>query len=264
MKATSSDFDKVADLYDSSLPPIPEEYCQLVQRRFNINKKDRIIDLGCGTGLLTFVLSRFSDYVEGIDISKKMIEIARERDTERRIRWICGSVENFDFGQDRYSLIISFESFHLFRNVDELIEKCARGLRANGFLCTGWCCFQWEEQLKEIIIDVFRSNDVELEEWGYWSCRDFPAAVNRNKHLSPVIQETIRVQAKSHIHTIASYLVSIQKVAKLEINARMNLMQELRKNFRKFLSSEWISGIASYSLAYSSKRALKEHNDKSS
>jgi len=253
MNAIKSDFDHVAKPYDSSLPPIPEGYCQLIRHRFNLGRRDRVIDLGCGTGLLTFALSHFSNNVEGIDISKKMIEIARKRDTKRRIKWICRPVESFDFGQDRYSLIVSYESFHLFSNVDGLIKKCEVGLRSNGFLCVGWCCFQWEEPLKSVIIDVFRSSGIDWEEWGYWRCSDFPAAVRRNKHLSPVIEETIRVQASSHISSIALYLASIDKAAKLEANARMNLIEELTRNFRKLLSSEWISGLTSYSIAYSSK-----------
>lgn len=255
MKTMNSDFDRVAELFDSSLPPLPEEYCQLIQNRFNLGKRDRIIDLGCGTGLLTFALSRYSDNVEGIDISEKMIEIAGSRDIKKRIKWTHGSVENFDFGQNRYSLIISFESFHLFSNIDELIRRCELGLRSNGFLCVGWCNFQWEETLKEIIIQVFESFGIEWGEWGYWSCRFFTDAIKRSRYLTPVIEETVRVYAKSHVQDIASYLASIDKAAKLTTNARMNLIKELRDKFKTCLSSKWASGLASYSLAYSSKHA---------
>lgn len=250
----SGKFDRIAELYDFSLPRLPEEYCQLIQNRFALSENDRVIDLGCGSGLLTFVLSRFSNHVEGIDISKKMINIAQSRDRKRRVKWICSAAENFNFGYNRYSLIVSYESFHLFSNVDELVKKCIRGLKPNGFLCIGWCSFQWEEPLKDTIIDVFKSFGIEWGEWGYQRCRSFFLIAKQNqKYLSPVVDETIRVPAKTHIGTVASYLASIDKTATLETRARMDLMKELENSFRRFLSSEWISGFASYSLAYSRK-----------
>ena len=40
----------------------------LKKNNYETNKK--IIDLGCGTGLLGFELNKYFDYIEGIDLSK--------------------------------------------------------------------------------------------------------------------------------------------------------------------------------------------------
>lgn len=250
----TSKFDEVAADYDFSLPPLPEEYYQLIQERFSLSDEDKIIDLGCGSGLLTFALSRFSNHIEGIDISKKMVEIALKRDKKRRIKWICDAVENFNFGYNHYSLIISYESFHLFKNIDDLVKKCTHGLQPGGFLCIGWCCYLWEEPLKDIITEVFKSIGIEWGEWGYQRCADFFTVIERNKRLlSPVVEEKVRVHAKSNVRNIALYLGSIEKAATLETSVRENLIKELEKNIKITLSSDWIDGIASYSLAYSRK-----------
>lgn len=250
----TSKFDEVAADYDFSLPPLPEEYCQLIQERFSLSEEDKIIDLGCGSGLLTFVLSRFSNHVKGIDISKKMVEIALNRDKKRRIKWICDEVENFNFSYNHYSLIISYESFHLFKSIDDLVKKCIHGLQPGGFLCIGWCCYMWEEPLKDIITEVFKSIGIEWGEWGYQRCADFFTVIERNKRLlSPVVEEKVRVHAKINVRNIALYLGSIEKAATLETSVRKNLIKELEKNIKIILSSDWIDGIASYSLAYSRK-----------
>ncbi|MCK5605814.1 class I SAM-dependent methyltransferase [Candidatus Pacearchaeota archaeon] len=248
----SSRFDNVAESFDSSLQPLPEEYYNLIQNRFNLSENSKVIDLGCGAGLLTFSLSQFSNYIEGIDISHRMIEIALSRDKEKKIKWENIEVENFNFGYGRYSLIISYESFHLFPNIDEIVKKCALGLRPNGFLCIGWCNYQWEGPLKNIILDTFRSFGIEWGEWGYQRCNDFSLAVEQNeKYLSPVVEETIKVQNKSHIKDISLYLASIDKSIELESYERINLMKKLELNFRSFLSSDWICGNTSYTLSYS-------------
>lgn len=253
-RLTSTKFDGVAALYDSSVSPLPQKFCLLLKKRFGLTQNDRVIDLGCGTGALTFVLSRFSSHVEGIDISEKMIEIARSRDTDKKVKWTHDEVENFDFGHNRYSLIISCEAFHLFSNVDELVKKCTHGLKRNGFLCVAWYSCQWEKPLKNTIIDVFKSFGINWGEWGYQRCPDFPLAVRRNReYLSPVVEERIKVQARTHIGVIASYLASIEKATTLGTRTRTHLIEELENSFRSSLSSEWISGLASYCLGYSRK-----------
>jgi SAM-dependent methyltransferase len=247
-------FNRVAQLYNSSLPLLPDEYCQLIQTHFALDGNDKIIDLGCGAGYLTFGLSRFSKHVEGVDVSRKMIEIAQDRDKEKRIKWICRSIENFDFGSENYSLIISYESFHLFSNTSELVKKCTQGLRPGGFFCVGWCLFQWEEILKDIITDTFKSFGIDWGKWGFQRCINFFSAVEHmNKCLSPIVEDTIRVQTKTNIRNIALYLGSIEKSATLEIDVRTALTKELEKVFRKHLSSEWVEGVTSYSLAYTKK-----------
>jgi len=247
-------FDRVAKLYNSSLLPLPEEYCRLIQTRFALSENDKVIDLGCGTGLLTMGLSRFSKHIEGIDESRKMIEIAQDLDKDKIIKWIYGSVEDFDFGCENYSLIISYESFHLFDNTDELVKRCTKGLLPGGYLCVGWCFYQWEEILRDIIIDTFKSFGIKWGKWSFQRSIDFFSAVEyANKYLSPVVEDIIEVQTKTNIRNIALYLGSIEKSAALETDARDALINELERTFRKLLSSEWVDGITSYSLAYTRK-----------
>lgn len=40
---------------------------------------------------------------------------------------------------------------------------------------------EWEEALRDIIVEVFRSLGIGWKEWGVWRCRDFSARVRRNE-----------------------------------------------------------------------------------
>lgn len=247
-------FDRVANSYHSSLTPLPEAYIHLIQMRFGLTKNARVLDLGCGSGLLTFALARFSSQVHGVDSSRELIGIAREIDRQKRIRWTHSPVEKFDFGQNRYKLIISFEAFHLFPNPDKLIMKCALALVAGGHLCVGWANYQWEIPFKEIIVDVFAFHGISWGERANLSGVDLASLVKSSEaSLSAVVQETIAVEASSHVRQVATYLASIEKAAQLEADARAQLAQELEDRFKRALSSEWVGGIAQYSLAYCRK-----------
>jgi ubiquinone/menaquinone biosynthesis C-methylase UbiE len=247
-------FDRFANSYDLSIPPLPEEYVQLIQRCFCITENDMVVDLGSGSGILSFALARFSSNVQGVDVSKQMLEIARSRDAQRQIHWTCCPVEEFDFGYNNYKLIISFEAFHLFSDFDELIRKCVLALTEGGYLSIGWVEYEWELPLKDVIMNTFSSYGVEWGTWGYNSCPSFSEVIEHSHvNLLPIRREKIEVEVKTYISDIATFLTSIDKAAILNAEKRKELSQELEGNFKKIYSSEWSSGIASYFLSYCKK-----------
>lgn len=100
MKHTSQ-FDKIAVSYYNSVPDIPQQYINLIQRTFNIVPDDKVIDLGCGSGDLIRRLAKKSLNVTGLDSSKIMIKMAQEKDKNNQVKWIHKSVEDFNFGEER-------------------------------------------------------------------------------------------------------------------------------------------------------------------
>lgn len=57
-----------------------------------------VLDLACGTGLMAELLAPRRIRVVGVDRSREMLDIARERDVPRA-RWIEGDLRNFDPGE---------------------------------------------------------------------------------------------------------------------------------------------------------------------
>jgi len=64
----------------------PRFYSQLAHELGAIS----IVDLGCGTGLITRELAREGYRVTGIDTAPAMIDLARRGSYADRVRWICG------------------------------------------------------------------------------------------------------------------------------------------------------------------------------
>lgn len=81
-----------------------------ISRRGN----NKILDLCCGTGDMSFLLSRMNSKAEivGIDFSKKMLETANKKKRNIRydnIEFIEGNVRHIEFEDDTFdSVIISF------------------------------------------------------------------------------------------------------------------------------------------------------------
>lgn len=78
----------------------------------------KILDLCCGTGRLTGLLADQGYDIEGLDLSKSMLNLARLKFP--RINFLESDARNFTLPK-RYSLIIStFDSLNHMENVDDL------------------------------------------------------------------------------------------------------------------------------------------------
>ena len=69
----------------------------------------RVLDVGCGTGRWSVTLAKMGSTVTGIDISSKMIELAKERATKNEIRnitFLNTAAEELDY-TDYFDLALS-------------------------------------------------------------------------------------------------------------------------------------------------------------
>ncbi|MEQ6898838.1 class I SAM-dependent methyltransferase [Microbacterium sp. KR10-403] len=84
-----ADYDaRIVDLYDGDNPDGPDHdyYRALAAER----GARRILDLGCGTGILTVTFSAPGRTVVGVDPSHAMLEYARRRPGADTVRWVHG------------------------------------------------------------------------------------------------------------------------------------------------------------------------------
>ena len=170
--------------------------------------------------------------------------------TYKKIKWICAQIEKFAPKKDKYKLIISQESFHLFPNPSQIIEKCVKSLQVDSYLCIGWINYAWETILKESMIDIFSNYNITWVDWGYWGFPDFPKLVANHQNLSSVSYKFINKQTNIHIHTIARYLLYIDKTSTLSNNERENIFNDLVTAFEKKIPSKMSNGITVFNLAF--------------
>lgn len=253
MKHTSQ-FDKIAVSYYSSVPDIPQRYINLLQRTFNIQSSDSVIDLGCGSGDLTLSLAKKSSFVTGVDSSKTMIKMAQGKDKNNLARWINSPVENFDFGKEKYDLILSYESFHLFSNKKQLIKRFADALKKNGALCIGWAMYAFDYPLKSTIEEIFEAHGRPWKDWGAWTCPDFSVLINEsNVDLSEIRQKRIVVKAKISTDKIIDYFFSVSKTASLSDIEKKRIVEDLKERITKIYPSGESIGYNEYSIKYCTK-----------
>ena len=110
-------------------------------KTFNIQKKDnilsgvKILDIGCGGGLLCEPMSRLGAEVFGMDASKKNIEVAKihAKKSNLNIKYLCSSPEKFK-SDLKFDVILNMEIIEHVEDVDFFLKSCSKFLKKNGIM----------------------------------------------------------------------------------------------------------------------------------
>jgi SAM-dependent methyltransferase len=99
--------------------------------------KGDILDLGCGYGFITYMLSLTGEnrIITGIDYDPEKIEVANNGFLKNdRIDFICADIKNFETGK-RDAFILS-DVLHYMKTEDQevLLKKCIRNLNPGGII----------------------------------------------------------------------------------------------------------------------------------
>lgn len=80
--------------------------------KFVPNNIETCIDIGCGKGELSFMLSQKSQKVIAIDLADKMIDKAKAQYSNNNITYICGNILDMNFENDSFDVIITTATAH--------------------------------------------------------------------------------------------------------------------------------------------------------
>ena len=98
-------------------------------------EKIRILDIGCGGGLLSEPMTRLGATVTGIDASDKNINVAKlhAKKNNLDIKYICTSPEKFQSSTE-FDVILNMEIIEHVEDVDFFLKSCSKLLKKNGLM----------------------------------------------------------------------------------------------------------------------------------
>ncbi len=98
-------------------------------------KNIKILDIGCGGGLLSEPMCRLGASVTGIDASEKNIKIAKlhSKKNNLKIKYICASPEKLKV-KDKFDVILNMEIVEHVDDVNFFLKYCSNLLKKNGIM----------------------------------------------------------------------------------------------------------------------------------
>lgn len=99
-------------------------------------KGKSVLDIGCGTGIFTFLLEAFEpERLVGIDLSEEMLAIAKKKAASQasKAEFICGDAADVREKTDaQFDFIFSSTTTHYIKNLETMFAGIADCLKAGG------------------------------------------------------------------------------------------------------------------------------------
>lgn len=97
----------------------------------------RILDVGCGGGLLSEEFAKSGAEVTGIDISENSLKVARTHALENDliIDYKIGYAENLPINDNMFDVVICADCLEHVDNLEKAISEISRVLKNNGIFC---------------------------------------------------------------------------------------------------------------------------------
>lgn len=111
--------------------PVLERFVQAV----NAGRRERVLDLACGPGIVAAAIAPYVNEILGIDATPEMIRLAEERFRKAGLtnqRFAVAAAERLPFEDGWLDQVVTRLSFHHFADVPTALNEIRRVLRPNG------------------------------------------------------------------------------------------------------------------------------------
>ncbi|NHI04388.1 hypothetical protein DYY67_1246 [Candidatus Nitrosotalea sp. TS] len=130
-----SQFTKQAVPFTKKMEHSHEGAFRLMVKVTGVTKDDTVLDVACGSGLVSCALAGIVNHVTGIDITPAMIEQAKLLQNSKKLEnltWKIGDVTSLPFENDSFSLVITRYSFHHMMDPISVLSEMKRVCKPGG------------------------------------------------------------------------------------------------------------------------------------
>ena len=127
-------FESTAYYYARFRKPYPQEIFRSITERFQLDGTGNLLDVGCGTGLLSLPIAEKFEGVTGIDPDPEMIEEARHQAEHLGVEnagFLVASGEDVEPGMGKFRLVLFGSSLH-WMDIDDVLARARAVLTSAG------------------------------------------------------------------------------------------------------------------------------------
>jgi ubiquinone/menaquinone biosynthesis C-methylase UbiE len=150
-------WDRLANNWDKPGVVLGENDKKIVERTAKyLNPGSVVLDYGCATGSIVFEIADKVKTAHGLDLSPKMIEIAKRKAGERKmenVSFIQGSIYDENLKEGTYDIIMALNILHLLENLPLVLNKINRLLKPGGIFISASPCLG-EKKIASLLLTV--------------------------------------------------------------------------------------------------------------
>jgi SAM-dependent methyltransferase len=140
--------------YERFAPDLEPAAAQVVELA-ELHPRDRVLDLGCGTGNAALLAARAGADVTGIDPAPRLLEIARGRLAAEQLEgsFVIGDAQRLPFGDGEFDAVLSVFGVIFATDAERALSEAMRVLNPAGrLLLSVWLPGGATDAMTEVII----------------------------------------------------------------------------------------------------------------
>lgn len=99
-----------------------------------VEPSDRVLELGCGTGICTKRLAEAAETVDGIDISGRQLEYASRKDGLEDVHFVRGDAQHLPYEDGSFDAVVSVGTLPYVPEPVTMLQEARRVVGADGRL----------------------------------------------------------------------------------------------------------------------------------
>ena len=151
------------------------------------------MDLGCGTGKLTFEITKFANEMIAIDLSDKMLSVAKQNNKFDKVEFLKADItQEFNFPPSYFDFVVSSLAVCHVQNLESFYKEVGRVLKSDGVFIFGDVFSQLDKKFEKLshndYFAKFRDNKTAI--WNMYSIEDHQKALKKEGFIIEKIIDT--------------------------------------------------------------------------
>ena len=147
-------YDEIAEGYEELHKEEQLKKINLIKKYFKVKKKDKLLDVGCGTGLTT---TPWRCIRYGIDPSKNLLDRARQKD---KILYKQACAEGIPYKDNFFDVVISITAIQNFYDIEKALKEIKR-VGKDRFVLSFLKKSPKKKKIEKIINKLFNAKKIE-------------------------------------------------------------------------------------------------------
>jgi 2-polyprenyl-3-methyl-5-hydroxy-6-metoxy-1,4-benzoquinol methylase len=160
MNRTERFWDRIAKQWDADGNKLDETSIKVIEKTKKLlNHADTVLEYGCGTGTISNELAGSVREIRGIDISSKMIEVAKRTADERNIgniHYEKSTIFNEIFKPGSFNAITAYSILHLLEEPQNVMKRVNELLQPGGVFISLTPCLGERWTFFGLILSILR------------------------------------------------------------------------------------------------------------
>ncbi len=156
MNKTEKFWDKVSEKFDKLSVKLDEtEIKTLENTKKYLRVRNIVLDYGCGTGTMAIEIKDKVKKIHGIDISSKMIDVAKRKAAEHKIENIAfaqSTIFGERYKKESFDVILAFNILHFLKDTQKVLTRINELLKPGGWFISVTPCLGEKKSFKNILI----------------------------------------------------------------------------------------------------------------